>query len=474
MNREKLKIRTHIPMALVLIVMLVLTVAGYNHHLNSRIFDEAGRLSRYIDRVFKRLVDHDAEIIELHFPFLAENRPLCSAFTAGRRELLLRYAAPVYQEILKKVQVSHLNFIDRNGLIVLSVHDPSRNGDVLESIALEEAKKTGDIVHGVEPGPPGGFTLRVVYPWTLNGAVAGYIEMGKEMSLVTPLIAEMFDIKIFTLMEKKCLRRQQWEQNQRNTGLDGKWDRFNNYIMTDEALTAPEGLDIIINGILPGKTGHSVFERSFSDKIYMIMTFPIHGPDNKTTGFFLMMDDISRTSKSLRGTMVIVIAGSVIIGIFILGFFWRYVGRVENRIETARDQLYTEAEEHKKAVHRFHESEKDIHNILNRLTLGVFECDQNGIINYANSAMGTITDYSVEELMGKNLLDLIADEEKKAALEDYLKSLIINRPIPAPYITGIKKRNGSKIDIKVDWNYRHNEFGRINGLACVISDITAK
>ena len=60
------------------------------------------------------------------------------------------------------------------------MHDPNRYGDVIQRVTLDRATE-GGTSWGIELGPLGTFTLRLVHPWRIDGKLAGYIEVGEEI-----------------------------------------------------------------------------------------------------------------------------------------------------------------------------------------------------------------------------------------------------------------------------------------------------
>ncbi|WP_457553539.1 hypothetical protein [Desulfobacula sp.] len=66
--------------------------------------------------------------------------------------------------------------------------NPLRYGDMINRFTTPKAQKENAPASGIELGPFGTFTLRVVHPWVMGGKTAGYIELGMEIKHITPEI----------------------------------------------------------------------------------------------------------------------------------------------------------------------------------------------------------------------------------------------------------------------------------------------
>ena len=77
------------------------------------------------------------------------------------------------------------------------------------------------------------------------------------------------------------------------------------------------------------------------------------------------------------------------------------------------------------------------------------------------------------ELLGRSILDFVADSEREK-LRDYLKFLVKEQPPPSPYFGQKVTKDGRVIDVQVAWNYRRNQQGRLTGFTSFIADITGQ
>ncbi len=105
---------------------------------------------------------------------------------------------------------------------------------------------------------------------------------------------------------------------------------------------------------------------------------------------------------------------------------------------------------------------------------GIQESDLDGKITLSNKAHSVMHGFNGGELLGKAVWDFACNNEERERIRDYYYSLIKNRPSPIPFFTQDKTRNGSIIDVQVDWDYQYNEAGDLTGFVSVITDITER
>jgi len=101
---------------------------------------------------------------------------------------------------------------------------------------------------------------------------------------------------------------------------------------------------------------------------------------------------------------------------------------------------------------------------------GIQECNLDGIILYSNPAHHALLGYEPGELYGKTVFDLSASEEEKQKLRDYRAHLIAERPTPTPLFTFKRRKDGSRIAVRIDWNYLYDDAGNLTGFISIVSD----
>ena len=112
--------------------------------------------------------------------------------------------------------------------------------------------------------------------------------------------------------------------------------------------------------------------------------------------------------------------------------------------------------------------------LLDTMIHGVLENDCSGVITYSNRAHHRILGYENGELVGKAIWQLLPPGGERGALREYLAYLVKEQPKPAPYLTVSRKKDGSLVDLQIDWDYQRDDEGRVKGFISVITDISER
>jgi PAS domain S-box-containing protein len=138
----------------------------------------------------------------------------------------------------------------------------------------------------------------------------------------------------------------------------------------------------------------------------------------------------------------------------------------------ANKELQLEIIERRQAEEALRQSEGRFRTLIETIPYGIQEVDTHGTITFANPAHVHILGYSPEELIGKSMFDFAAGQEDRKQMRNHFQYLLNRQPDPSPWFSKEMAKDGRLIETQVDWNYRRDVHGRVNGLITVISDIT--
>ena len=121
-----------------------------------------------------------------------------------------------------------------------------------------------------------------------------------------------------------------------------------------------------------------------------------------------------------------------------------------------------------------HERESLYQTLVQTIPYAIQEVDTSGRILFANAAHRQIFGYEPEELIGRSMYDLLADEEDRKTLQATVPILVSTQPKPVCFQGKNRRKDGSLLDVQVDWNYKRNQAGAVVGFVSVITDITER
>ena len=110
--------------------------------------------------------------------------------------------------------------------------------------------------------------------------------------------------------------------------------------------------------------------------------------------------------------------------------------------------------------------------LIDMIPHGVQENDREGRITFSNRAHHRILGYDQGELIGKYIWDMQPNDAEKAVLSSYLNVLLNEQPAPVPYVTQSMRKDGSLVDLQIDWDYQRDADGGVAGFISIITDIT--
>jgi len=125
-------------------------------------------------------------------------------------------------------------------------------------------------------------------------------------------------------------------------------------------------------------------------------------------------------------------------------------------------------------IQTLRQSENRYRLLLDTMSHGVQENDTEGTITYSNRAHHAILGYENGELQGRKIWDLLLSSADKDELKIYFARLVKEQPSPVPYLAQNRRKDGSIVDLQIDWTYERNADGSLRGFISVITDITAK
>jgi PAS domain S-box-containing protein/putative nucleotidyltransferase with HDIG domain len=119
------------------------------------------------------------------------------------------------------------------------------------------------------------------------------------------------------------------------------------------------------------------------------------------------------------------------------------------------------------------ESKSGLKSLFDALPTGVHELSLDGRIVYINEAYARMAGVPRERLLGLPVWELVSDPVRREWLRDeHLPLLREKQPQPTPSYEHVRRPDGSSIEVRLDWTYKHDRDGRLIGFIAVVSDIT--
>ncbi len=133
----------------------------------------------------------------------------------------------------------------------------------------------------------------------------------------------------------------------------------------------------------------------------------------------------------------------------------------------------TDATERKQAENALRESEERFRLLYDEAPFGYHEIDLEGRIVNINRTECELLGYSREEMLGRPVVEFVAEDHRETALNSVRLKLRGEKPLvptERPFLT----RDGRRLVVAIEERYRIGPDGRIIGIRSTIQDITAR
>jgi PAS domain S-box-containing protein len=407
-SEESIKSKILIPILISILVMLSAFLTGI-YWLHAREVESQARETMESVRIlFVELIRNDSQLLASMLDFLEKDQEIIKHWKDRDKSALFHYTSPIFELLRSRYRVTHFYFIDPDeNKCFLRVHKPESSGDRIEGTTLKRAKESGETCAGIELGPYGTFALRVVRPWHFNGQVVGYLELGEEIEHVTTGLTKALDVDLIFAISKSFLERDTWEQGIKMMGRKADWDMASDYVAIDftGSKTSPDLMGYLLNWNQADKRDQLTAE--FKDVTYRVVFLPLYDVRDVEVGKIVILKDMTVASKNLRHLVKAVVGLGLIIGLALMGFFYVYVGTIENRLKTERQKLDREIEEKALYQKSVQDNLEFLSTLIDEIPSPIFYKDHEGIYKGCNNAFARqIMGLPRDEIIARKVYDI--------------------------------------------------------------------
>lgn len=329
------------PLVIAIAIMISAVSIAFYKHINDDLYDDEISIKTSIQDFYNKRTMHEIGDIKAVMHTLVKDKKLSDLLAQGDRVALLDYTAPLFEDLKRDMKITHFYFTGTDKVNLLRVHAPSRYGDVIDRITMVQAQSSGSYVSGVELGPLGTFTLRLVAPWydQHTQTLIGYVELGMDMEHVIEKLQDFFGVRVFTLISKEFLDREQWE-NRKYFGHTSNWDHFPNFVLSEHTIDNIPSL--MAKRISEGEriTNNSIMHLEKENLFYRVNIIPLKDVGDRWVAQMILFTDITTNVIEARNIVYFISLLSLIVGGVLILFFYWLVGRIGQRIEIDEKMLH--------------------------------------------------------------------------------------------------------------------------------------
>lgn len=332
---RRVKARFIAPLAIVLVfIMGMFAAATFMIEAHVRDQDIAERTAA-VEKLFVQKLEKDTNLMVATTRALMTNRTIAQALRQRDRAALARQAGPLYADLRDRHRITHLYFTGPDLINLYRFHSPDEFGDAIDRVTTLKARERQDAAHGLELGPMGTLTLRLVMPWHSDSAVLGYIEIGEEIEHLIREIRESLSVDMLVLIDKRYLSPQQWQRGQALMKRAGNWDRFASHAtlaQTGDGLPAALD-DRTLQRLLAGQAA----EIEDRGRALHLAVVPFHDAGGRHIGDIVVIRDITALETTFRWSTLAVTAIGLLATVGVLWAFYLALDRVERDYRRQHD-----------------------------------------------------------------------------------------------------------------------------------------
>ncbi|MFO7578381.1 MAG: ATP-binding protein [Pelovirga sp.] len=379
MLKNHIKRQVLVPLTLTFI-LLVASFLYASYRIRTQDYDL--RLTNRYERVqtvLQSLLTSRTSSMQSVVEFIAEQRRFQNAMQERDRQLLLQHGSVLLDRLYHQQQITHFYFHDSAGRNFLRVYQPDNLAESPHRFTMSSAMESGRPVAGLELGGNGTFTLRLVYPWRVEGELLGYIELGQEIDPILREIKAITNIDFLVVINKTFLERESWEEGMRMLERNADWNLLDSRVLIDTtvAMTAAETAELFDDDAIYRSQGAVV---GIAERTYRSRAFPLADVAGRIVGDFVLLDDMTDNVAAFRTFITQIVVFSLVLSTGLFAFAYRVLGRLDARLADSQRRVQEELENQARTTARLEvevverrRAEKDLTRLNEHLEQRVLE-----------------------------------------------------------------------------------------------------
>ncbi len=364
--------------AAVLVVLLGTFALSANWWERDNFNEALSKLNQSVAINYQAAIDHETDMLSATLTAILHDEKIKNAFASRDRDRLLGVVQPLFAGLKRDYDITHFYFILPDRTNLLRVHKPSRYGDLIDRHTLLTAQQQRKLSSGIEIGPIGTLTLRVVIPWFDGEKLLGYVELGREIENVVRDIKPALHADLSVFLDKSLLKRSDWEAGMSMLNRRPHWEQFADDVMI---ISTQDRLPDAVLPYVP--IWRKIAERehwqqfvSHDGQYFGLTLTPILDAKSRRVGALFVTQDVTEASRGMHKNLWLMIAACLLFGAMLFGIFRAILVRVEKRlyeVESARQN----AMQYRHTMHH-------LASVVNGMGDGLLVVDGAGVITQAN------------------------------------------------------------------------------------------
>lgn len=277
--------------------------------------------------LFEVKLGKDGNLMRAVVRAMMGNEAIEAAFHHGDRAGLERHARALFETLRADHRITHLYFTGPDRVNLYRLHTPAEHGDRIDRTTMLQAHSRKEAVHGLELGPLGTLTLRLVMPWRQGTRELGYVELGEEIKHVIDEIRDNLAVDLLVLVDKRYLAQDQWQRGQTLMQRQGDWQRLSSHVAL--AQTLPRLPDAFDEHALASLLAGNSVRIADGGRALHTAALPLADAAGHPIGRLVVLRDVSQLEGTFTRTMAGVALLSLAVAAGVFGVFYAALRRVD-------------------------------------------------------------------------------------------------------------------------------------------------
>ncbi len=463
----RIKARILWPAALTMALLLLLIYFNRHDFHKTQLQENTLGLAGKIQQIWAQNLEKEALLLKIQLDNLHDNLRLDGPLENYDRKAILGKVSESFSLMRTNFSISHLYFIDAVHHCFLRVHAPGLFGDTIKRKTLLKAEAKRKDAWGLEFGPLGTLTLRYVRPIIVNGKIVGFIELGKEIENLSKELAKVASEKIFVVVNKNLIAKDDFEKGRSLLELSGKWSEFEHLVVVFKSfLQFPEVILELLKNNSIDSFRYAIKEVSSKNESWLLTSFPVKTVDENDSAEIFLLQNVTAAQAKLQKRAMIGVAGAFVILASIFFMLYFYLGGLEDRIAALTYNRELEVSKRK-------DTEEKLATTVESIADGILTADLHGKVLSANPAAIRITGWLASEINDRQVSEILGIDESKVV--DWFDKLQ-NAPDPTgrvfkPDLT-LHNRHNQQIKLSISLSLLKNAQQQSYGVVISLHDIT--
>jgi len=368
------------------------------HH--ARLVGRTALESSAVAQSFKNSLEQQARGLVMAAQIIALDARVREALSAKDTERLLTDWQGLFETLHRQLSLSHFYFFDTNRFCLLRVHKPEMRGDKIRRFTAMEAERTRKPAWGIELGPLGTFTLRMVQPVFDGERLVGYIELGKEIEDVLQGLHTQTRLQIAVSIKKEAIQRETWEAGMRMLGREADWERLHHSVI----IYASQGHmpDLFAQLADHGPSGshvHVATDQEVADgsREWRATISPLSDASGKELGDLIVMNDITAIKAAFNREMTLGGSVGAVLMAALFGLTFVMLRRTDAGIRTQQAKFLESEAKYRQLI-------ENTHDIIYSMT-------SEGLFTYVSQMWTTILGHQVADVEGHSFTEFVHPDD---------------------------------------------------------------